>query len=204
MARARRPSLGPWHWSALAVAVAWSLAVVVLACRLIGGTWLLARIKKQGCAVDEALYGLFEECRRAIPLSRRLVLAAHSAVGSPLTVGGRCPTILVPDDWCAWSEAERRVCLLHELTHLARHDDWLKFVQELIRIPFFFHPLLHALMARIDRDRELLCDEAAVALGADPLAYARLLLELRGIPADCCRSPRFWLRDMCDFSTVAR
>ena len=35
---------------------------------------------------------------------------------------------------------------------------------------------------RLDRERELICDEAAVALGADPLAYARLLLDLARAP----------------------
>ena len=38
------------------------------------------------------------------------------------------------------------------------------------------------LLARLDRERELLCDEAAVALGSDPLIYARLLLDLARRP----------------------
>ena len=42
---------------------------------------------------------------------------------------------------------------------------------------------MHWLLRRLDRERELICDEAAVALGADPLAYARLLLDLARRPA---------------------
>ena len=89
----------------------------------------------------------------------------------------------MPPDWDAWPESHRRACLLHELAHLARSDDWAKLLEELVRIPFFFHPLVLWLLARLDRERELLCDEAVVALGANPVAYARLLFDLARRPA---------------------
>jgi hypothetical protein len=47
---------------------------------------------------------------------------------------------------------------------------------------FFFHPLVRWLFARLDRERELLCDEAVVSLGAEPAGYARMLLELATRP----------------------
>ena len=90
--------------------------------------------------------------------------------------------MLVPTDWGDWPESHRRACLLHELAHLARYDDWAKLAQELLRAPFFFHPAVRWLLARLDRERELLCDEAVVALGSDPVAYARLLLDLARRP----------------------
>jgi beta-lactamase regulating signal transducer with metallopeptidase domain len=175
-------TLGGWRWAALAIAAGWFLAVFVLACRLAGGMLWLVRLRKEADDVDEVSRLIFEDCRRTIGLCRRVSLAAHPAVGSPLTLGGRGPTILVPLEWASWSERDRRTSLLHELAHLVRYDDRLKLAQELIRIPFFFHPLVHRLMARIDRERELLCDETVVALGADPLDYARLLLDLARCP----------------------
>jgi beta-lactamase regulating signal transducer with metallopeptidase domain/protocatechuate 3,4-dioxygenase beta subunit len=175
-------TLGRWRWAALTIAAGWFLAVFVLACRLAGGMLWLVRLRKEADDVDEVSRLIFEDCRRTIGLCRRVSLAAHPAVGSPLTLGGRGPTILVPVEWASWSEGDRRTSLLHELAHLVRYDDRLKLAQELIRIPFFFHPLVHRLMARIDRERELLCDETVVALGSDPLAYARLLLDLARCP----------------------
>src|SRR5262249_18984744 len=44
------------------------------------------------------------------------------------------------------------------------------------------------LLARLDREREVLCDEAAVALGSDPVAYARLLLSLARRPGRLLRA----------------
>ena len=156
--------------------------VFILACRLIGGMFFLARLRREADEVDETSRRLLDDGERAIPLSRRVVLAAHSTVGSPLTVGGLRPAILVPADWDSWPDADRRVCLLHELVHLARRDDWAKLAQEIIRVPFFFHPLVQRLMTRIERERELLCDETVVGVGVDPRAYARLLLDLARRP----------------------
>jgi len=70
-------------------------------------------------------------------------------------------------------------------SHLARRDDWAKLFQELVRVPFFFHPLVSWLLARLDRERELLCDESVIRLGEDPTTYARLLLELARRPGRC-------------------
>ncbi len=178
----RRLPLGRWRWTALAVAAAWTFVVLVLACRLIGGMIVLARLRRDAGSVDETSHRLLDDCRRVMALSRRVVLAAHPKVASPVTLGGRTPAVLVPPDWDLWTEADRRACLLHELAHLARGDDWAKLAQEIVRVPFFFHPLVRWLLTRLDRERELLCDEAVVALGADPLAYARLLLDLAPRP----------------------
>ena len=132
--------------------------------------------------VGQASDRLLGECRAAVGLSRPVRIAVHPAVASPAVVGGPWPVVLVPPDWIDWPEEHRRACLLHELAHLARYDDWAKLAQELLRAPFFFHPPVRWLLSRLDRERELLCDEAAVALGSDPLVYARLLLDLARRP----------------------
>ena len=137
-----------------------------------------------------------------------MALAVHPAVASPVAVGGRRPLVLVPTDWDGWPESHRRACLLHELTHLVRYDDWAKLAQELVRVPFFFHPLVRWLLQRLDRERELLCDEAVVALGADPLGYARLLLNLarrpgRLLPAATALRPG-WLPFLARGTVAAR
>ena len=109
-------------------------------------------------------------------------LAMHPGVQSPVVVAGPCPAVLVPTDWFDWPESHRRACLLHELAHLARYDDWTKLAQEFLRIPFFFHPLVGWLLARLDLEREFLGDLAAVAQGCDPVGFGQLLLELARRP----------------------
>jgi beta-lactamase regulating signal transducer with metallopeptidase domain len=159
------------------------LSFVILLARLVGGWLFLATLRRGASKVSEASMLIMNECRHAVRLSRHTELAFHPAMASPVTLGGLSPLVLVPPDWDAWPESHRRACLLHELAHLTRYDDWAKLVEELVRIPFFFHPLVLWLLARLDRERELLCDETVVAKGADPVAYARLLFDLARCPA---------------------
>ena len=168
-------------WRRLAVAVAWAAVVLALLSRLAVGRLTLARLS----ARPWRWAGIGPPPRR-VPGGDRVVAAGadRGASGGRVARGRRrsAPVVLVPTDWGDWPEPHRRACLLHELAHLARYDDWAKLAQELLRAPFFFHPSVRWLLARLDRERELLCDEAAVALGSDPVAYARLLLDLARRP----------------------
>jgi hypothetical protein len=177
-----RPSFGWRRASAIVVASVWAATASVLLARLLGGQFLLRRMRRGASTVGSASHRILAACRAELRLSRTVSLSVHPSIASPIALGGLRPIVLVPPDWEDWPEADRRACLLHELTHLARRDDWAKLAQELARIPLFFHPLVGWLVARLDRERELLCDEVVVALGADPLAYARLLLGLARRP----------------------
>jgi len=167
-----------WRLAALAAAGTWAAIVLAQLVRLAGGWLILARLMRGAVEVGSQSDRLLGECRAALELSRPVRLAVHPAVASPVVVGGLRPVVLVPTDWGDWPEPNRRACLLHELAHLARYDDWAKLAQEVLRVAFFFHPLVRWLFNRLDRERELLCDEATVALGSDPVAYARLLIDL--------------------------
>ncbi len=70
----------------------------------------------------------------------------------------------------------RHVVLLHELTHAARYDDVSKLAEELARSVFWFHPLVLWLLARIDREREEVCDAAVVRAGISPRDLAGVLV----------------------------
>jgi beta-lactamase regulating signal transducer with metallopeptidase domain len=169
---------GVWRLLALAAAGAWAAVVVALLVRLAAGWLMLARLTREALGMRSEGDRLLGECRAALKLSRAVQVAEHPAVASPVVVGGLRPVVLVPTDWGDWPESHRRACLLHELAHLARYDDWAKFAEEFVRSAFFFHPLVRWLLARLDREREILCDEATVALGCDPVVYARLLFDL--------------------------
>ncbi len=173
-----KPAIGVWRLIALGIGAVWASVVAILCAQLIGGRLLVSRIRIGVIEADSASLRLLDGCRREIGLTRAVGIAVHRAVVSPVTLGGRAALVVVPPDWPSWCEADRRACLLHELTHLAHRDDWVKLVQEIVRIPFFFHPQVSWVLARLDRERELLCDEAVVALGTDPVGYAQLLFDL--------------------------
>jgi len=185
----RIKAAGAWRIGAWFIAGSWMLMVTMLAARMIGGRRLLAKLREEAVAVDPASQELLADCRAALGLTRRLNLAMHAGVASPVTLGGFRPLVLVPHRWDRWPQPHRRACLLHELAHLARCDDAAKLVGELVRVPLFFHPLVLWLLGRLDYERELLCDEAVVKLGADPVSYARLLFDLARLPGRLLPAP---------------
>ncbi|MDR3619077.1 MAG: carboxypeptidase regulatory-like domain-containing protein [Paludisphaera borealis] len=194
--------LDRWRLAALATVGTWAIVVGVLLARLACGGVVLARMRRGLAEVGEDANRLVDECRARLGTSRPVRLAMHPGVASPVVLGGLRPLVLVPTDWEDWPEPQRRACLLHELAHLTRYDDWSKFAQELIRVPFFFHPLALWLFARLDRERELLCDEAVVALGTEPESLARLLLELAKRPVRLVPVSRPVLLPFLDRRTV--
>ena len=168
--------LGPRRILCLVLAGLWLTGAALLSARLAVGFLLLARLRPTALPASEESLRFLAACRTELDLKRRVNLAVHPRVHSPITLGLFRPTVLVPPAWSALPEAARRGSLLHELAHLVRHDDWTALLLEFVRAAFFFHPLLHWLLARLERDRELLCDEAAVAHGIAPAEYARMLV----------------------------
>jgi HEAT repeat protein len=124
-----------------------------------------------------AMADLFAACRREIGVRRAVHVATHPHVRSPILLGLWRPHILVPADWSQGSLESQRAGLLHELAHVHRGDHLLAPLLEIVQFAFFFHPIVRWLLARLECERELLCDEMVVRLGIDRRAYARLLLE---------------------------
>jgi beta-lactamase regulating signal transducer with metallopeptidase domain len=175
-------SLGTRRVVFLGLSLGWAFGVLVLLVRWASGWLLLGRLRRTATNIEGPSAQLFAACRTALGLRRSATLAMHPAIRSPITFGLRRPIVVVPPGWPELPDPVRRGTLLHELAHLARGDDWWAVLLELVRTVFFFHPFVWWLLNRIERERELLCDEAAVARGVDPHDYAQMLLEFARRP----------------------
>ncbi len=164
------------------VAGAWAVGVALLLCRRLVGAWFLHRLRRTASAVGGPPLALLAACRADLGLRRTVALATHPLVHSPVAFGLFRPIIVVPEEWSGLPETVQRATLLHELAHLARGDDRLNVLLELVRVMFFFHPAVRWLLARLERERELLCDETALAHGVDRRDYVRMLLDFARQP----------------------
>src|SRR5471032_1424958 len=99
---------------------------------------------------------------------------------SPAVCGLFRPAILIPQSLAEnFSDAQLRAVLLHELIHLRRRDVWVNFLQALLQIFYWWHPLVWLANARIRRVREEAVDDAVMlALRDDAETYAPTLLEV--------------------------
>ncbi|OJW24989.1 MAG: hypothetical protein BGO49_01785 [Planctomycetales bacterium 71-10] len=180
-----RPA-APVDWpgvAAKAAVAAWLAGTLLMLARLGLGVRAMRRWARRATPATADDLARLDACRTALPTSRPVRLMRHPEAAAPVMVGGRRPTIMIPPDWDAWPADRRRAALAHELAHVRRYDDASKLLEELVRVPMWFHPAVAWLLARLDRERELLCDEAAVAAGDDPKGLARLLLDLSRSPS---------------------
>ena len=172
-----RPHLGWKRGFVLTLAFAWLAGVSICLLRVLGGLLWLARLRKTVTPLDATSVDTFRRCCQEVDLRRPADIAAHRSVRSPVIVGLFRPLILVPCDWAALGSRPQRAILLHELKHVAGYHDWSGVATELVRAIFFFHPAVHWLVDRINLERELLCDEAALGADGSPLDQAEVLLD---------------------------
>ena len=147
--------------------------------------WLLARwwqITRQvrRAAISERLTGIAGEAQKsaAMKLNMQVKLTANSM--SPAVCGLFRPVVLIPQSLAeSFSDEQLHAVLLHELIHLRRRDVWLNFVQALLQIFYWWHPLLWLANARIRRVREEAVDDTVMlALRGEAESYAPTLLEV--------------------------
>jgi beta-lactamase regulating signal transducer with metallopeptidase domain len=81
-------------------------------------------------------------------------------VPTPMLIGMFRPAIYLPDT--EYTEVQLRNILLHELTHLRRHDVAVKWLAALTVRLHWFNPIAYLVRREIDRVCELACDEAVI------------------------------------------
>jgi len=98
-------------------------------------------------------------------------------------VGWRRPTIVIPEDMpCDLNDGQLRALLGHELAHVTRHDPIVNLVLSVFESFVFFHPGAAWLAGEVRRLREHCCDDVAVQVSGDAIAYARALTALAKMP----------------------
>jgi TonB family protein len=107
-----------------------------------------------------------------------LVAASHE-IASPITLGIRRPTLLLPAqlDTTLLPE-DLDAVLAHEFAHMRRRDFAKNLLYQLLSLPIAFHPVLWLTRSRMSESRELLCDAIAANAVAGRQRYARSLLRL--------------------------
>lgn len=114
--------------------------------------------------------------RRRLRIRRSVRLVTAEAPVSPFTLGTWRPVVFLP---AALLDDPRLVeaAVAHEMAHVARWDDLRLLLQRGIQALWFFHPVAWLAGARLDEERERLCDARVLACGAlSPRDYGRSLL----------------------------
>ncbi len=167
----------------------WFFGVVLLSLRFFVGWWRVQRLRRQASlpASDiwqKALRQLAERLR----VTRPVQLVESVLVEVPTVIGWLRPVILLPATAITGLTTEQLEALLaHELAHVRRHDYLINLLQTIVETLLFYHPAVWWLSHRIRAEREHCCDDLAVTVCGDKVAYAKALLALEELRSPAAR-----------------
>jgi len=177
------PSPGEF-WAAISwqawLLSAWLAVVVWQIIRVLRQRAWLARLLWQAVAAEGELAQLVVELAACVGL-RRPPAAVCVGGDCPLFVCGLWrPRLVMPSALMSTlGPAERRQVILHELAHVKRRDLLWGWTAEIAQIVYFFHPLVWWAGYRLRLERELACDQLAMARSGHPPAdYAQTLVQV--------------------------
>ncbi len=110
---------------------------------------------------DKVRQTLFEYCRREMGINRKINLMSSNIVNTPMLMGIFRSVLILPE--VEMSDAELRMVFRHELTHLMRHDIWIKLLALVSNTVHWFNPFAYRLRRELDTYCELSCDERVVS-----------------------------------------
>lgn len=112
-------------------------------------------------------------------IPKKVKLWASEFVSSPVTVGFLKPVILVPLAAINHLTPQQlEAVLLHELSHIRRHDYLVNLIISFIKAVLYFNPFVKAFAKIVEREREKSCDEMVLQFQYDSHEYASALLTL--------------------------
>ena len=165
----------------------WFLGVLILLCRLNLGLMAARRMKLS--AVEPAtaeLQSVLRALKNRLGIERAVRLVNSVVVQAPTVVGWLRPIILVPAGcMMGLSAAQTEALLAHELAPHSPPRLPRKLFQMVVEAVLFYHPAVWWVSRQMRREREHCCDDLAVAVSGDKLAYAKALsfLEEKRSPA---------------------
>ena len=169
---------GPTRHAWRGVVLVWLGGVALLLGRLGRRLGRGHRLARRGFAVpDSAAARELAQLQARLGLRRRVRLGFSTATRVPFVTGLRTWRLVLPAELADWPADRLRPILLHELTHIRRHDLARLVAGDLACALYWFQPLVWLAARRARLEQEMACDEAVCRQGIKAAAYARTLLE---------------------------
>lgn len=136
-------------------------------------------LKKSSSAAEDTLEKVFQQYKGECGLAKPIPLRTSPSVSGPVTLGFFHPQIILPEDFvCSCKTEELRHVLLHELLHCKQKDMVINYLSGILRIVYWFHPLVHIALRKLSVQREIACDAAVLTVltQAERTSYGYTLL----------------------------
>ena len=178
----------PWYKQTLfflqshldTIVLFWIIGASVLLLRLIGSWVYVQQLKAEGIRLTESrIQDMFRRLSATLNIRATVHLFESVRVSTPVVIGFVKPVILLPVGLATGLTTKQiEAILAHELAHVKRFDYVINLLQSLVEVVYFFHPALWWVSSRVRIEREHCCDDVAVQVCGDKLAFARALAEV--------------------------
>jgi uncharacterized protein (TIGR03435 family) len=164
----------PW------VVALWFAGAIAFSIRLAGGWLLASRLRTVHARPAPAEWQqTLDRLKLRLRVARPVRLLVSALVSAPTVVGWLRPVVLMPLAALTGLPPDQvEALLIHELAHIRRADYLVNLLQGMIEALLFYHPAVWWISRHIRAEREMCCDDAAVAVCGDVLMYAQALAEL--------------------------
>lgn len=172
--------------------VLWTVGVLLLSLRLLGGLWRVQQWRRRGVPIKTAeLKEMTVRLVAVMGLNRKFELLESAQAVVPAVIGWLKPAVIVPTSLITGlSPAELESLLAHELAHIRRHDYLVNVLQTVIETVLFYHPAVWWLSRVVRCERENCCDDLAVAACGSSMVFAKALTKMEELR---CGDPRLAL-----------
>ncbi len=174
-----------WKESA---AMVWLGGTAIMLASSLGGMLLLRRLGRRAIRCEAGpLHDTVRALAREHGLHRKIDVLISPEDRMPMVWGIFRHRLLLPASAASWPEHKLRIVLLHELSHLRRHDPASLLVARLALAVHWFNPLAWAAHHQLRTEQESACDDLVLSHGVAAPDYAEEMLDfsanLPSVPA---------------------
>jgi beta-lactamase regulating signal transducer with metallopeptidase domain len=168
------------EWLPDILVIVWGLGAAWQAVLLGRGLWLVRRLRRSVRAPRDPRWAyLAVKAARYLGLRRAIQVGVSDLARAPVSLGMARPLIVVPAVLeSALDDEDILGILLHESAHVARRDQLAGFLQRLVRVVFWWQPLVGILCRYLDEVQEELCDNSVIEAQGSGVPFARCLVKL--------------------------
>lgn len=158
---------------------AWAAVACLAVGRLARALWRLRSLRHRTTPLHDARWSAaLSDVSARLDLRTPVTVRCGDSDAPVITWGLRTPQLLVPASAPQWSDAQMRLVLTHELSHVARRDwAWL-VLMEVARALYWWQPLMWLAVRAARRDAEHACDDLVLRHEERPSHYAQVLVDL--------------------------
>lgn len=138
------------------IVIFWSAIAIILMLRYFTEYRQMHRLFQKCSVIDEMCEPVIEQIKLKKKIKKKISVYRNSAIAIPCAEVIFRLNIYLPK--CEYSEEELYYILLHECTHFANGDLYIKWLTQICRCLCWWNPLVYKMQDMLEKNLEIRCD----------------------------------------------